>query len=194
MRRFFHLPASLLRLPVLLALLVLLAASPAHAADEVDIVQSRIESVDDAYALKTRFGFDLNRGLEDAVSRGVPLYFTMDLEIRRPRWYWFDAKTVSTSQTMRIAYNVLTRQYHAGVVGKLQQSFPTLDDALSLIRRPGAWPFSEKAAFKSGEIYSVSLRMRLDVTQLPKPFQVNALNNSDWQFGSDWKQFTFKAD
>jgi hypothetical protein len=36
--------------------------------------------------------------------------------------------------------------------------------------------------------------MRLDVALLSKPFQVHALNNSDWRLSSDWKTFTYKAE
>ena len=95
---------------------------------------------------------------------------------------------------MRVSYNVLTRRYHAGLAGQLQQSFATLDDALALVRRPNRWTVADKSALKAGEIYHVALRMGLDLEQLPKPFQVNALNNSDWRLSSDWKYFTFKAD
>ena len=83
----------------------------------------------------------------------MPLYFTTDVEITRPRWYWFDEKTIRAAQTVRISYNVLTRRYHAGAAGQLQQSFNTLDDALSLIRRPTRWLVAEKGALKAGETY-----------------------------------------
>ena len=95
---------------------------------------------------------------------------------------------------MRISYNVLTRRYHAASGGSLQQYFVTLDDALSLIRRPQQWLVAEKGGLKTGNTYNVALRMRLDVSQLPKPFQINALNNKDWQLSSDWKRFNFKVE
>jgi len=177
-------------------ILVLLAYTPAsaYAADGVDIVQAHLESSDEGYRVSSTFAFDLNHGLEEAINRGIPLYFTTELELKRPRWYWFDEKAITTSQTIRISYNVLTRQYHAGIDGRLQQSFTSLDDALSLIRRPSRWVFADRGALKSGETYSVAIRMRLDVAQLPKPFQINALNNSDWRLSSDWKYFTFRAE
>jgi hypothetical protein len=33
--------------------------------------------------------------------------------------------------------------------------------------------------------------MTLDLSKLPKPFQVNALNNRDWNVSSDWLRFPF---
>lgn len=187
-RRLFHFLSC--------CLLALLAQLPlaAHAGDTVDTVQAQLEATEEGYKLLASFAFELNRGLEDAIMRGVPLAFTTEVELTRPRWYWFDQNTLQASRTVRISYNVLTRRYHAAVSGSLQQSFATLDDALSLIRHPGRWQVAEKDALKAGVTYQVAVRMRLDVTQLIKPFQVNALNNSDWQMGSDWKHFSFKVE
>ncbi|WP_151632902.1 DUF4390 domain-containing protein [Noviherbaspirillum aerium] len=170
------------------------ALSSAHAAEGVDITRASLESTEDGYRLSLGFSFELTRSLEDAVTRGIPLYFTTDVQLTRPRWYWFDEKTINASQTIRISYNVLTHQYHASISGLLQQSFNTLDDALSLVRRPSRWIIAERGALKPGEVYHVAVRMGLDVARLPKPFQVHALNSSDWRFSSDWHQFTFKAE
>lgn len=178
---------------VLLALM-LWCVAPVARADGVDITQAHLESAEDGVRLSATFAFELNHGLEDAITHGIPLYFTTEVELNRPRWYWFDEKSISESQTIRLSYNVLTRQYHAAILGRLQQSFTTLDDALSLIRRPSRWLVADKTALKSGAAYSVSVRMRLDVAQLPKPFQVNAINNADWRLSSDWTTFTYKAE
>ena len=39
--------------------------------------------------------------------------------------------------------------------------------------------------------YDAAVRLRLDVNQLPKPFQVNALASREWQLASDWRRFAF---
>jgi hypothetical protein len=178
---------------LLLATLLLCCHGTLHAA-EIDITQASLETLDDGYRLSTSYAFELNRSLEDALIRGVPLYFTTDVQLTRRRWYWFDEVSVSVSRTVRISYNVLTRQYHASTSGQLQQSFSSLEDAMSLIRRPPRWIIADKSMLKPGDVYTVGLRMRLDVAQLPKPFQINALNNSDWRLSSDWKEFNFKAE
>jgi hypothetical protein len=174
--------------------LALSLSHPVLAADGIDIVQTHIEDSTEGYRLSATFDFDLNRGLEDALNRGIPLYFTTEVEIKRPRWYWFDAKEITESQTIRISYNVLTRQYHAAISGRLQLSFSTLDDALSLVRRPNRWVIADRNELKLGQVYDVSVRMQLDVAQLPKPFQVHALNSSDWRLSTDWEHFTYKAE
>ncbi len=167
----------------------------AYAADgSIAIEQAQIQSSEEGYKLSASFSFEFNRGLEDAVSHGVPIYFTTDVEMFRPRWYWLDEKAVSAKQTIRISYNVLTRQYAATIIGGLQQNYRTLEEALSLVRRPPRWVVAEIGSLAIGETYAVGVRMRLDISQLPKPFQVNAINNRDWQLSSDWKRFTHTAE
>lgn len=178
---------------LLLLAMLLLSNGNLHAA-EIDISQASLEAVDDGYRLSVTYSFELNRSLEDALTRGVPLYFTTDVQLTRRRWYWFDEVSAAASRTVRLSYNVLTRQYHASTSGQLQQSFSTLEDALSLIRRPPRWIVADKNALKPGDVVNVGVRMRLDVAQLPKPFQINALNNSDWRLSSNWKEFSFKPE
>lgn len=169
-------------------------AQPVFAADGVVIEQVHLEPSDEGYRLSSTFAFDLNRELEDALMRGIPLYFTTDVEITRPRWYWFDEKAITASQTIRISYNLLTRQYRVAIAGSLHQNFNSREDALALVRRPGRWLIAERDALKPGQTYTIAVHMGLDVAQLPKPFQVNALNNRDWHLSSDWATFRFKVE
>jgi hypothetical protein len=178
----------------LLALIVLAPLTSVHAADGIEVVQAHLENSEEGYRLSSTFSFELNHNLEEALMRGIPLHFTTDVELSRPRWYWFDETTVNVSRTLRIEYNVLTRQYRGGIAGSVQQSFTSLDDALALIRRPGRWLVADHNQLKAGGSYIVNLRMRLNLEYLPKPFQVNALNNSDWRLSSDWKNFIFRAE
>ena len=175
-------------------LLFACAWTPAHAADEVEITHAAIEAREDGYRLSASFSFELNHDLEDAVAYGVPLYFTTDIELTRPRWYWFDEKAVKARQTIKLQYNVLTRQYQVSVMGSMQSSFTTLNDALLLIRRPSRWLVAPRGALKVGEVYNVKLTMGIDRDYLPKPIQVNAFNNSDWQLASNKKYFPYKAE
>jgi hypothetical protein len=177
----------------MLTILQLLSVSNAWAED-IQVAEANLEASDDGYRLAGSYVLELNRELEDAILRGIPLHFTTDVQITRPRRYWFDENTATASQTIRISYNVLTREFRATVGNSLSRSFNTLEDALSLVRRPGRWVVAEKGALKVGENYVVAVRMGLDVTQLSKPFRVNALNNSDWRVSSEWKQFTYKAE
>jgi hypothetical protein len=180
---------------VLAALLMLTCVLPqVRAAEEVEIVQARIEVADEGYRLAASYAFELNHGLEDAIQHGVQIYFTTEIALTRPRWYWFDETAITAKQTSRIYYNVLTRQYHVTIIGSVQQTFSSLDDALFLIRRPSRWVLAPRAALKTGELYNVTLKMGMDRDYLPKPIQVNAFNNSDWRLSSNKKSFIYKAE
>ena len=161
------------------------------AADDIQINTAKIEYSDDTYKLLTSFSLDFNHSLEETLSHGIPLYFKTEIEINRPRTFWFDEVPVSKSRTTRISYNVLTRQYSISIPGTLQRNYSTLEDALSAIRYPPSWTIADKSDLSAGEKYNVSVRVMLDVSQLPKPFQINALNNRDCRLVSDWRRFSY---
>lgn len=181
-------------------LLLVFACATAHAAEGIEVTLARIEAVDEGYRLRTNYSFDLTPGLEQAVQHGIPLFFTTEIELTRPRWWWYDDKAVSKRRTVRLHYDVLTRQYTVQVIGSfqqsgsLQQSYPTLEEALFLIRRPNPWLIAPKGELKPGETYNVTLRMFMDRDYLQKPLQVDALNNSDLRLASHKKTFTYRAE
>ena len=117
-------------------LVLAFACAGAQAADGIEITRASIAASDEGYRLSSNYSFDLTPGLEQAVMHGVALYFTTEIELTRPRWWWYDDKAVSKRRTVRLHYDLLNRQYTVQVIGSLQQSFATLDEALFLIRRP----------------------------------------------------------
>jgi len=181
-------------------LLLVFACASVHAAEGIEITRASIEASDDGYRLAASYSFDLTPGLEQAVMHGVPLHFTTEIELTRPRWWWYDDKAVSKRRTVRLHYDLLTRQYTVQVIGSsqqsgsLQQSYATLEEALFLVRRPNRWLIASKGELKPGETYNVSLRMFMDREYLQKPLQVDAFNNSDLRLGSHKKTFTYRAE
>lgn len=169
--------------------LLLLVFLPALAwTAEIEVREPQITLSEDGYALAADFRFDLNSRLEEAVNRGVVLYFVADFELTRERWYWLDEKLVSRSLTYRLSYHALTRQYRLST-GGLHQSFETLNEALRVLRRLRNWQVIDKdeKIVVSGGTYQAAVRLRLDFNQLPRPFQISALGNKDWSLASDWK-------
>jgi hypothetical protein len=176
---------------LLCALLLALCAGHA-AASGVVMRDVRLDHSDEGYQLTTDIAVTLSPRLAEAVMRGVALYFVLEFEISRPRWYWLDENVVERTQTYRLSYHALTRQYRVST-GALHQSFDTLDDALKLVGRLYDWPVVEQDRLKAGESYVASLRLLLDVTQLPKPFQLSAMSNRDWTLESEWQRWGFTA-
>lgn len=157
---------------------------------EIEIVNPQISATDDGYVLSADLKFELNPRLEEAVTKGVALYFVADFELRRSRWYWLDETLVSRSQTYRLSYHALTRQYRLST-GGLHQSFSTLSEAMQVLTRMRNWTVVDRndKAIRPGDAVEGALRMRLDITQLPRPFQISALGNKDWSLGTDWKMW-----
>lgn len=186
-----------MRRPLLVWLTLLLAASAlsrtdaARADNEIKVGDTRLERGAGGWTLDAHFDFVLNSSLEDAVNRGIPLYFTTDFELTQSRWYWFDRQVVSASQSTRLWFQPLTRQYRVSNGGGLQLGFPTLASALALVRNVSAWRVIKSDEVRPGETYHASVRMRLDTALMPKPFQIDAVNNRDWNMSSSWKHFIF---
>jgi hypothetical protein len=88
----------------------------------------------------------------------------------------------------------LTGEFQASVIGGIQRSFHTLEEALAMLRRPSRWVVAERSALKSGTTYNVALRMRLDLDYVSAPIHIISYNNSDWRLASDWKNFPFKVE
>ncbi|SAL19065.1 signal peptide protein [Caballeronia choica] len=190
-KRFFPLRLVAVVWTALALLLSLVAADPALA-DPIAVQRASLQADGSGWSLDARFDFDLNSSLEDAVNKGVPLYFTTDFNLSRPRWYWFDEEPVNVSQSIRLSFQPLTREYRVST-GGLQLGFSSLNEALDVIKHVTSWHVIDRMQVKPGETYNASVRMQLDIALMPKPFQIDAVNNRDWSLASDWKRFTFTA-
>ncbi len=163
-------------------------AAPAAASDSIEVRSAELRPAadGDGLALDAVFDFDLPWALEDAVSRGVPLYFVVDFELYRSRWYWFDERRASASLTYRLSYSPLTREYRLAR-GTLALPFDTLGEALATLRRVSHWTVVERGVLVAGTGYRAQVRMRLDTAQLPRPFQIGAFTSRDWTLDSEWR-------
>ena len=162
------------------------------AAQSIDAQTAKVVLEDEGWVLDADFEFGLTSTLTDAVARGVPLYFVTDLEVRRQRWYWLDEKVFGAQHIARLSYNALTNQYRVLIgAGPLAQRHDDLASALRAIARVRHWRFADAAQFRAGEKYRANVRLRLDLAQLPKPFQLNAITNREWALTSDWLETAF---
>jgi hypothetical protein len=174
---------------MVLAALLLFAAVPFASAEGITISKAEIAPTEDGWTLNADFDIQFSPKLEEAVTRGVPLAFVMEFELSRPRWYWFDEKPVKQSQTYKITYTPLLRQYRLSV-GNLYQNFTRFDEVKRVLSRVRGWHVADKGAVKAEGDYQANLRLRLDTGQLPKPFQLNAVASSDWALNSEWHRWT----
>lgn len=128
----------------------------------------------------------------EAAERGVPLYFTLDVKIKAPRWWWFDKSIVETTLTRRMSYNTLTQQWRVAT-GDLFLPVPSLQDALAVLEKVRGWPVAPLDRFEPNVQYEGEVRIRLDTSHLARPLQLDARNRGAWSLTSPWKPFDFSV-
>jgi Domain of unknown function (DUF4390) len=173
-----------------LLLMVLGVFSTTVSAEGIKIKSFELERADNDWLLNATFQIELSPGLEDAVQKGVVLYFQTEFDLIRSRWYWFDEKSVLVQRQARLSYQPLTQQYRIASEG-FTFSARTMSEALQAVGSIGGWRVIDGSQLDPNKSYTASMRMNLDLSKLPKPFQVNALNNRDWNVSSDWYRFPF---
>lgn len=177
--------AAALLLALALAAVSVFAAQP-HG---IEVRRAAFIAADDHYVLDADIDIVLSAPLEDALNKGIPLYFLLDFELVRSRWYWFNDKVISREQPYRLSFSALTRQYRIGV-GAFYQNFPTLAEALQVMSKVRRREDLDAGTLSKGTTYTAGLRLRLDTSQLPKPFNLNALGSREWSLGSEWYRWT----
>jgi len=165
-------------------------AAAAARADTIVVKSAELRAEEDGYFLNAEFDFTLNPTLDEALQKGVPLYFLLEFELVRPRWYWLDEKVITATTQYRVSYNALTRQYRVAS-GLLGLTFDSLDEVQRFLSRVTSREVARRDQVVKGTRYEAALRLRLDVNQLPKPFQMSALASRDWTLQSDWHRWTF---
>jgi len=178
-----------LRRELVLAVFAALALVPAAHAEGIAVKSAALEAADDGLQLDADFDVQFSPRLEEAVNRGVALYFVVEFELSRPRWYWFDQKPVQYTQTYKITYTPLLRQYRLSV-GSVYQNFTRFEEVTRVLSRLRGLHVADRLALKPDVTYQAAVRMRLDTSQLPKPFQMNAIASRDWTLTSDWHRWS----
>lgn len=170
-------------------LLAWLFAATAHA-EGIVVNKAEMRLSEEGYQLTADFDINLNFVVQQALSRGVPIYFVGEFSLTRSRWYWLDERIFQSEQSTKLSYNVLTRQYRISR-GALFQNFANLDEILNILARQSSTVIPAELMKKDGN-YIAAVRMRLDTTQLPKLFQVSALTGKDWDLNSDWYRWVIR--
>jgi len=181
-----------LRNTSLLLWLLTCALPAAWASDAVSAKRSEAELADGQLAVSTRFNIKLPNGLSEALTQGVPLTFRLEFELTRPRlasYYlnlsqWF---APHASISFKLSYQSLTNRYRV-TIGSFSNYYSSLPEALRAIGAIQSWRVLDPGYLSSDTPDQVAGRVRLvlDISELPKPFQLNAFGSSDWTLSSNW--------
>lgn len=169
----------------------LLFASAAWAQNSVaELTELRTERRDSSLYLTAQLQLELAPAVEDALIKGLAVHFVAEAELMRDRWYWYDRKVGTASRYYRLAFQPLTRRWRLnvsnepisgnGLAGSISQSFDKLSDALAVIRRQSSWKIAEMSEVSPDARQYIAYRFWLDISQLPRPFQIAAGNQAEW--------------
>ncbi len=173
--------------PALLAWLLWALAVPALAS--VELEQLRVERRDNELQVHAHLKLELGPAVEEALAKGVAVYFVAEAELMRDRWYWYDRKLAQVSRHYRLAYQRLTRLWRLQVasepnfasgVSSIAQTFDSLQSALDVVRRQSGWKLADAADLEPDARQYLVYRFRLDMSQLPRPLQIGASSQTDW--------------
>lgn len=161
-----------------------------------EVSQLKFERVDDSLVLSANVGFELSDAVEDALHKGVAMVFFAEATVYRQRWYWMDKRVARAQRHMRLTHQPMTRRWRLNVTSEaaptattaLNQSFDSLPDALAAIQRISRWKVADFSVLDTEQAHSVQFSFSLDVSQLPRPFQIGTLGQSDWTVSVSTRQ------
>lgn len=178
-----------------LALLALGWLNPAWA-QAPQVEQLLLQRTPEGLFMSARFEVSPHGAVQDALLKGVPLYFVWQADVMRKRWYWTDKRVAGATRTLRLAYQPLTRRWRvsistetaggagggAGLPYALHQNHDTLDEALAAVGRVSRWQLADASQLGSegDATHRVEFGFRLDLSLLPRPFQIGLGNQPEW--------------
>ncbi|WP_310390104.1 DUF4390 domain-containing protein [Roseateles sp.] len=161
-------------------------------ADGIELSQLSTQRTEEGLELSFSTRFELTRVAEDALMKGVPIYFLAEANVLRNRWYWRDARVARASRTWRLAWQPLTRQFKVST-GGLNQSYSTLSDALLSLRGASGWRIADNRELEDEGRFYLEFSYRLDTSQLPRPMQIGLGSPQGWGMSIE-RNFSLAAD
>ena len=167
---------------LLAALLALLlgAPPPARAAEHIEVTALEVIRDEEGVFLNYGVDIDLSRSVEDALTKGVPLFFVAEAQVYRDRWWWRDRRVGDAVRVWRLAYQPLTSSYRV-TFGNLSQTYATRAEAMSAISRATRWKIAEGGQMDPDSHHYMEFSFRLDTNLLPRPMQIGVGGQAEWQ-------------
>ena len=160
-------------------------------ASATELTQLKVERAEDGLYLSALVQFDLPSVVEDALTKGIPMFFVVEADMYQNRWYWTDRRVGSATRTIRLSFQPLTRRWRVNIVtglinntsglrATLNQNYETLPEALSAVQRLSRWKIADNADVDPDIVYKLEFSFNMDLSQLPRPFQIGVSGQKDW--------------
>lgn len=161
------------------------------AQNQVALTSLQTERNDDVYQISAQFDLELSNTVQEALLKGIPVYFVVDAKVYRDRWYWSDKLVAAAQRHIRVSYQPLTRRWRMQVASQpivqnglgvsLMQTYDSLEEVMVNLRRLNRWKFADAAQIESGAGHRLEFAFYLDLSQLPRPLQMGATGQSEWE-------------
>lgn len=174
-----------------LALLLASGARAEEAEAQTNVVQqATIRYTEAGPVLDAKIAITLTPSIADALARGITQPFVAELEIERPRNWWFDADVLDASRRVKLGYNLLLRTWVVDTDTR-SRNFSSLGQAIAALGTIEGWLLPGKPEFVHGEHYAARLRLRIDTQALPKPMIIGAFTSDKWELATPWHHWEF---
>jgi hypothetical protein len=150
----------------------------------------RLTRRSDGLFLTARLPIEISPAMEEVLRKGVPLHFLWQAEVILSRWYWLDKTVARAARTVRLAFQPLTRRWRlsyatgspsaTGMQYALHQNFDSLSDALASVGHVSSWKLADAARWSPAGEQRVEFSFGLDLSQLPRPFQLGLFPQGGW--------------
>lgn len=170
--------------------LSLILTGVAQADTAVELQELKLDRQEAALYMSGTWQFELPSALEDALLKGITLYFVTEVEIRQERWYFYNQRVSYAERHVRLFYQPLTRRWRvnispqafnvSGLGVSLGQSYDTAEDAINAVRRIALWRIANATDYNPDAKQTISINFKLDLKQLPRPMQIGLAGQSDW--------------
>ena len=156
-----------------------------------ELSQLSIDRAEDGVFMSAIVRFELPPAVEDALTKGIAMFFVAEADVYQNRWYWTDRRVASATRTIRLAFQPLTRRWRvnivsglvsssAGLRATLNQNYDSLPEAMSAVQRLSRWRIADNAEIEGDVPYRMEFTFNLDLSQLPRPFQIGVVGQRDW--------------
>jgi hypothetical protein len=162
----------------------------ARAQTVTDWQDFKLEYSDSALLMSATLDFEVSKALEDAMTKGVALYFVAQADIYRERWYFYDKRQAHVERYVRLSYLPLSRRWRVNVANEpfstnglgvnVGQNYESLEEAMMSIRRISQWQLASRNEIDLDGKNYLSFKFKLDTSLLPRPLQMGAAAQSDW--------------
>jgi len=178
----------------LLALLSLLGAGSAHAAEDQDKLAVETAYVNvrgGVFELNARATYPMNDELRTALADGVTVNFELQTVVSSARRFWFDSTLVDVTLRRELSWHAVSERFVLREAGTgNQQVFTTLDQALAAAGAIDAWPVVVEPQLAPDTVYTISVRAGMRRGRMSDAMRALIFWSDSWNRSSEWHTWT----